>query len=266
MANYHKVDLQPKYTLRRRLVAEKVPAIATVAQPLAAQLQRTIGNRALGYLTHQHTIQAKLTLGAVGDRYEQEADQVAKQVVQQMEAPAATVPGAGQATQRQAAPNGEEEEPLAAKRLPIALQRAASPEEEEQLATNRLPLTVQRESLPEEEEPAMQAATLQRTAGLEGGPVHGDIETAIQRARGNGQPLQEGVRSSLEHSFGADFSGVHVHTDGEAHTLNQQLQARAFTTGKDIFFHQGEYNPTSRNGRELLAHELTHVVQQTGRG
>ena len=63
--------------------------------------------------------------------------------------------------------------------------------------------------------------------------------------------------------MGADFSGVRVHTGGEAHQLNEQLSAKAFTTGNDIFFRGGEYNPQSGSGQELLAHELTHVVQQS---
>jgi hypothetical protein len=68
----------------------------------------------------------------------------------------------------------------------------------------------------------------------------------------------------MENAFGADFGGVRVHTDSTSDTMNRAIQARAFTTGKDVFFRQGEYNPSSRNGQELLAHELTHVVQQTG--
>ena len=89
-----------------------------------------------------------------------------------------------------------------------------------------------------------------------------DVEQAIQRTRGGGQALDSGARTQMESAFGADFSGVRVHTDGKADTLNRQLSARAFTTGQDIFFRQGAYNPGSSSGRELLAHELTHVVQQ----
>lgn len=91
-----------------------------------------------------------------------------------------------------------------------------------------------------------------------------DVEQDIQRARGGGQALDSGARTRMESAFGADFSGVRVHTDGKADTLNRQLSARAFTTGRDIFFRQGAYNPGSSSGQELLAHELTHVVQQNG--
>lgn len=92
--------------------------------------------------------------------------------------------------------------------------------------------------------------------------VQPDVEESIQRARGGGQPIDQGVRSRMESSFGTDFSGVRVHTDAKADDLNQTLNASAFTTGQDIFFRQGRYNPGSSKGRELLAHELTHVVQQ----
>jgi hypothetical protein len=90
-----------------------------------------------------------------------------------------------------------------------------------------------------------------------------EIEQAIQRARGGGQALDSKVRTQMGSAFGADFSNVRVHTNAEADTLSQQLNARAFTTGHDIFFRRGEYNPGSSSGRELLAHELTHVVQQS---
>jgi hypothetical protein len=91
-----------------------------------------------------------------------------------------------------------------------------------------------------------------------------EVEQSIQRARGGGQALDEGVRTKMESALGADFSGVRIHADAQADSLNCSLQARAFTTGRDIFFRQGAYNPGSSSGRELLAHELTHVVQQSG--
>lgn len=89
-----------------------------------------------------------------------------------------------------------------------------------------------------------------------------EIEAAIERARGGGQALDAGVRLQMESAFGTEFSGVRVHTDSEADSLNQAVGAVAFTTGNDIFFRQGSYSPGSSAGRELLAHELTHVVQQ----
>ncbi|MDC0832587.1 hypothetical protein CKA32_000476 [Geitlerinema sp. FC II] len=90
-----------------------------------------------------------------------------------------------------------------------------------------------------------------------------EIEAAIERQRGSGQALDNGVRHQMESAFGVDFRRVHIHTDTESDLLNRSLEARAFTVGSDIFFSQGEYAPGSTSGKELLAHELTHVVQQS---
>jgi hypothetical protein len=102
---------------------------------------------------------------------------------------------------------------------------------------------------------------LARQAGGEA-EVGPEVEQAIQNARGCGQALDSKVRTEMGSAFGVDFSAVRVHTDAQADTLNRAVNARAFTTGKDIFFRQGEYSPGSSSGRELIAHELTHVVQQ----
>ena len=66
----------------------------------------------------------------------------------------------------------------------------------------------------------------------------------------------------MEGSFETDFSGVRVHTDQEAAQMNQDLSAQAFTHGSDVYFNEGKFNPESGGGKHLLAHELTHVVQQ----
>lgn len=110
---------------------------------------------------------------------------------------------------------------------------------------------------------------LQRVLSLsrqsdEGGEAAPEIERAIHRKQGAGQALDGGVRGQMESAFGADFGGVRVHTDSEADALNRSLNARAFTAGSDIFFRQEAYRPGSSAGQELLAHELTHVVQQGG--
>ncbi len=112
-------------------------------------------------------------------------------------------------------------------------------------------------------EPVVQP-TLMRQGGAGKGTVNRDVEQNIQQARGGGQRLADNVRQPMEQAFGADFSGVKVHTGGQADVLNRSLNSRAFATGQDIFFKQGEYNPGSKQGQELLAHELTHVVQQGG--
>jgi hypothetical protein len=88
------------------------------------------------------------------------------------------------------------------------------------------------------------------------------VARAIHAKRGGGQPLDAGAQRDLGASIGHDFSDVQVHTDSEADRLNRAVSAEAFTTGKDIFFREGKYDPGSNQGRKLLAHELTHVVQQ----
>ncbi|HKX29006.1 MAG TPA: DUF4157 domain-containing protein [Blastocatellia bacterium] len=91
-----------------------------------------------------------------------------------------------------------------------------------------------------------------------------EVEESINRSRGGGRALDEDVRARMEPAIGADFSGVRVHTDARADTLSRAVNARAFTVGQDVYFRQGAYQPGSSSGRELLAHELTHVVQQSG--
>lgn len=84
----------------------------------------------------------------------------------------------------------------------------------------------------------------------------------IEARRGSGQPLEPGVRSQMEGAFRHNFGDVNIHTGVEANTLSQQLEAKAFTTGKDLFFREGAYEPDSDSGKGLIAHELTHVIQQ----
>ncbi len=219
------------------------------------QLQRSIGNRATGQL-----LQAKLKLGPAGDQYEQEADQVAKQVVR-----ASRQPDVQRADL--------DEDDLQAKSLAAGISQVQRdsryagvsysrpeprPTPQTFVAPQQKP-QVQREEMDDE----LQASA---NHGLEGGDVDTDVARSIQSAKGGGQPLHDGVRSSMERGFGADFGGVRVHTGGQADALNRSLNARAFTTGKDIFFGKGQYNPGSTGGQELIAHELTHTVQQGAAG
>ena len=86
--------------------------------------------------------------------------------------------------------------------------------------------------------------------------------TAIRSKTGGGMPLPLSVRNFMEPRFGNDFSNVRIHNDDQSSQLNRQLNARAFTHRNHIFFGTGQYNPDSTQGKQLLAHELTHVVQQ----
>ncbi|WP_424103113.1 eCIS core domain-containing protein [Moorena producens] len=166
-------------------------------------------------------VQAKLEIRPAGDKYEQEADQVAKQVVQQL--------------------NGSQSGKL-----------------------QQQPTLIGQKN-PEVEEELQRKPGLQLKGGREGMTTTPELESSITRSRGSGQPLSQGIREPMEKAFGGvDFSGVKVHTDGQSDRLNQSMQAKAFTTGQDVFFRQGAYDPGSQGGKELIAHELTHVVQQTG--
>ncbi len=105
--------------------------------------------------------------------------------------------------------------------------------------------------------------TVQRRAASDHAPsVTDGLSERIQAAAGSGAPLEQNVQAQLETHLGADLSGVRVHTGLEADQLSHQLHANAFTTGDDIFFRQGLYNPASSDGMRLLAHEATHTVQQ----
>lgn len=92
-----------------------------------------------------------------------------------------------------------------------------------------------------------------------------DLEQRLTTQRSNGRPLSPDVRSFMEPRFGADFSNVRIHTDGDAVQMTRELNAKAFTHSQDIYFGAGKYDPGSSGGQRLLAHELTHTIQQGGR-
>ena len=99
---------------------------------------------------------------------------------------------------------------------------------------------------------------------LPGGRVHPDIESAIGSARGHGRALDAPVRDRVGGTLNDPLADVRVHADARADALARSVSARAFTTGTDIFFARDEYRPQTMSGDALLAHELTHVVQQRG--
>ena len=85
--------------------------------------------------------------------------------------------------------------------------------------------------------------------------------SSLNTSKGNGTPLSPKTKNFMENAFSTDFSKVRIHTGNEASELNKEISAKAFTYGKDIYFNQGEYNPEIPEGKHLLAHELSHVVQ-----
>jgi hypothetical protein len=183
-------------------------------------------------------IQPKLTIGAPGDKYEQEADRVAQQVVQQL-----NTSQAGQASSNQ------------------SLQRESVPEDEELQMKPEISQLQRQESAAEDEELQMKFL-VQRQGNVSEDEASPDLEASIQQARGSGQRLNEDLQQKMGQAMGADFSEVRVHTNAQSDLLNQSIQAKAFTTKQDIFFRKGAYNPNSPDGQKLIAHELTHVVQQ----
>ena len=92
-------------------------------------------------------------------------------------------------------------------------------------------------------------------------PSH-SFESKLSQSNSNGKALSEGTRSDMESGFGTDFKDVRIHADSEATEMNKELGSQAFTNGSDIYFNEGEYDPASTDGQNLLAHELTHTVQQ----
>jgi hypothetical protein len=258
---------------------QQVAAIPAVQRIL--QLQRTIGNRAV-----QRLIQTKLQVSQPDDVYEREADRVAEYVMQMPEPQAQhntassgkthgtplqrlhTTPDERVHRQSEAEENEEEqkEEPIQANFLDGAhLQRQVAEEEEEapvQAQVSGDSESQRQTEEPEEDEEEIPVQTRQEEGHTP--QIVSTLEARLHAAHGYGQPLSESDRSFFEARFGYDFSQVNLHTDAAADSLNRDLHARAFTTGHDIYFRQGEYHPNSSTGRTLLAHELTHVVQQTG--
>jgi outer membrane protein OmpA-like peptidoglycan-associated protein len=196
-------------------------------------LQQTHGNRYVQRVIAG--IQAKLKVGQPGDIYEQEADRVADAVMR--------MPELG--VQRQVEPEEEEEEELL---------------QTKPLAEQITPL-IQRQS-EVEEEPFMMKPLVQRQADGSFRASH-SLERRLTASQRGSSPLPAEVRSFMEPRFGVDFRGVRVHTESDAAQMNRELNAHAFTHGQDIYFGTGKYSHTTVEGKRLLAHELTHVLQQT---
>lgn len=171
--------------------------------------------------------QAKLTVNSPGDQYEKEADAVAEKVVS-MERTESDSYSKGVA--------GMKIKPVSETNIQ---KKCAKCEEEEKVQM--------------------------KGDGL-GGPVDSEILKGIQAAKTSGQKLPSDTESFMSGRFGTGFQDVKIHHDARSNKLNRKLNARAFTTGNNIFFKSGEYKPQSKEGKKLLAHELTHVVQQNGAG
>ncbi|WP_202387339.1 eCIS core domain-containing protein [Nocardioides flavescens] len=102
------------------------------------------------------------------------------------------------------------------------------------------------------------------TIGYEGGALDAGTQSEIERAVGGGERLDAPLRSAMEGAFGRDLGKVRIHRDDRAARISRKISAEAFTTGNDVFFGAGAYDPGSAKGQRVLAHELGHVVQGGG--
>jgi hypothetical protein len=177
--------------------------------------------------SHGAVVQAKLTLGHTGDPLEHEADRVADTVLR-MPPPGS----AGARVQRKCATCAEEDT-----KMPQVQRKCAA------CAAEPMP-AVQRNAVP--------------SSGAQDAPAM--IEQTLHSS--TGAPLDAGARAFFEPRFGRDFSAVRVHTGALAASSARAVSAEAYTVGRNIVFRQGAFEPGADRGRRLLAHELTHVVQQ----
>jgi hypothetical protein len=260
---------------------------AHIATPKPAQpFFGKIGKHSFFKASDSHAkkvVQPKLKIGAPGDRYEQEADRIADQVVQRLPQSGdglisrkgkscedelqrkpfmQTVTPTLQRTtlensvlQRQAE---EEEEMIQPKLEAPVLQRQEEEEEPVQRQVEEEEEEMVQPQLEEEEEP-IQA----KGGGATVAPNH--FTQQLRTTKGSGQPLPSPIRGQMEHGFGADLSHVRIHTGRQASQLSQSIHAQAFTHGQDIYFNEGKFQPGSTAGQRLLAHELVHVGQQNGK-
>lgn len=118
-------------------------------------------------------------------------------------------------------------------------------------------VNIQRSCTQCEEEEVMQRKELDDVPDIQM-----DFNNTLQASKGSGTPLTGDTRHFMESRMGTDFSNVRIHTGNTSEKMNRDISAHAFTHGSDIYFNQNEYQPESDSGKELLAHELTHVIQQ----
>lgn len=237
----------------------------------------------IGGACHTCPVQNKLTLGQPNDKYELEADRIADQVMnmpdprmqracsdRDEETKIQPKPLADQITslvQRQPESEEEDEEAVQPKMLEgTQLQRQGELEEEEEetavqpmpITDQIIPLVQQQVEVEDDEEGVMQPKRI----GGHVQQVGPGLEAQIQVLQGGGRPLPQSVRTFFEPRFGRDFSQVRIHTERQAAETAKAINATAYAVGRDLVFGLGQYSPETKKGKRLLAHELTHVIQQ----
>lgn len=193
------------------------------------QLQRTAGNQAVQRLIKSRALQAKLKISKPNDIYEQEAERVADQVVGMQD-------------------------------LLIKSQSEGEKIRAKTLASEITPI-VQRQSR-EEENNGEKGEIRANESG--NNSLDKNLQNRLIQLKEEGSPLPEPTRAFMESRFGTDLSSVKVHKGSGAVELGREINALAFTSGKDIYFGENQYRPGTVRGDRLLAHEITHVVQQRG--
>lgn len=189
-------------------------------------------------------VQMKMTVNKPGDKFEQEADKMADKVMRMPAAPQEKV-------QRQSDDKLQKKEE-------DKIQKAAAPEEKVQKKEeDKIQKSPTEEKVQKKEEDKLQRKESGGNSGLAS-----STQSAITNKTTGGQPLPSETRGFMESRFGADFSTVRIHNDQESAALSNQLSARAFTHKNHIFFSQDQYQPGTSEGKQLLAHELTHTIQQ----
>ncbi|XRE42840.1 hypothetical protein ACIVBQ_001044 [Tenacibaculum discolor] len=213
-------------------------------------------------------IQPKLAFGKKGDQYEVEADNMADKVVgnnnevnsiqkKENEEEIQQKPLASEVTPLvQKMETTEDEQPVQKVEEEEAVQ---SKEEEETVQSKCDDCEKEEQVQKQEEEEAVQSKSENSSSTNNSTSFEGKL-----RGGKGGQKMDGQTRSEMESGFGADFSHVNIHNDSEAAQMSQEIGAQAFTHGNDIYFNEGKYNPSSKEGKHLLAHELTHTIQQKG--
>lgn len=196
-------------------------------------------------------VQPKLTVSHPGDSAEKEADRVADSVMQISAAQPAIDRSEDPAVQRACNKCAEEE------KKPTPAAETKEDDEPEQAMNGH----VANRKVDEEDEKLQTKSRSGRVPR-----VTRELDAQIRSLHGGGAPLAEETREFFEPRLGADLSGVRVQTGSQAASVARQLEARAFTIGNNITFGAGQYQPSSSEGKRLLAHELTHVIQQGGVG
>ena len=223
-------------------------------------------------------IQAKLSIGKPNDKYEKEADSVADKVVAKSNKPdgffgsetffpsAPPKPNIQKSTseevQKQEDSEEIQEKPLAESITPV-VQLATDDDEIQQQANEEEQIQEKCEAC-EGEEQQVQTMPFEEVQQKSNAPKSSpsNLESTLSSTKGQGSAMDDSTKSQMESGFGTDFSNVRIHNNSTAIQMNQELGSQAFANGNDIYFNEGKFAPSSKEGQHLLAHELTHTVQQ----